>query len=83
MGDLVFYGALMGQASVLGWETGLGCLIGILMGVAGTILWTTSSGKLATPALPMSAVLGLCLRFAVPLLALPMCQALSAHAFFL
>jgi presenilin 1 len=83
LGDLVFYGALMGQASVPGWETALGCLIGILMGVAGTILWTTSSGKLATPALPMSAVLGLFLRLVVPYLVLPMCHDLSLHSLFL
>lgn len=80
LGDLVFYGALMGQASVPGWQTALGCLIGILMGVAGTILWTTSSGKVATPALPMSAVLGLFLRLVVPAFVLPMLQSLSLHS---
>ena len=78
LGDLVFYGALFCQAARYDGFTTFSCYIGVVAGLALTIIWNAKTGASATPALPLSAVLGTFMYACFPRLVLPMCQQLAA-----
>ena len=71
LGDLVFYGALMGRAANAGVITLAATCLGVLTGLAGTILWSHHTTAHAIPALPLSVFFGLLCYAATALLIVP------------
>lgn len=72
LGDLVFYGALMGRAANAGAIPLAAATLGVLMGVAGTIVWSYHTTAHAIPALPLSVLFGLLAYTTTVLTVLPM-----------
>jgi presenilin 1 len=58
VGDLVFYGVLVGRASIYGFLPALSCFLAIQVGVVATI-YVASSSSLTVPALPASILAGI------------------------
>jgi presenilin 1 len=77
LGDFVFYGALLGRAALINYQTLITSTFAVLMGLAVTILLTTRSTK-ALPALPLSIACGLLFYGLTSPLIIPMCNRIAS-----
>lgn len=75
-GDFLFYGVLVGRASMRGVAPAAAAYLGILIGIALTVMWSFVNRGSSVPALPATLVLGMLLFASMAFLLSPM---LSCH----
>lgn len=75
-GDFLFYGVLVGRASMRGVAPAAAACLGIFIGITLTVLWSLIKRGGAVPALPATLVLGMLLFASISFLLSP---ALSRH----